>query len=32
MKLQKFFDQRSEREFNSKKDGIANIYIAAKKA
>jgi hypothetical protein len=32
MKLQKFFDQRSETEFNSKKDGIANIYIAAKKA
>lgn len=32
LKLQKFFDQRSEREFNSKKDGIANIYIAAKKA
>jgi len=30
-KLQKFFDQKSEREFNSKKDGFANIFIAAKK-
>jgi 2-polyprenyl-3-methyl-5-hydroxy-6-metoxy-1,4-benzoquinol methylase len=30
-KLQQFFDQKSEKEFNSKKGGIANIYIAAKK-
>jgi SAM-dependent methyltransferase len=30
-KLHKFFEGKSENEFNSKKTGVANIFIAAKK-
>lgn len=30
-KMQRFFDKNSDREFNSKKDGISHIFIAAEK-